>query len=138
MTFQSQNIFINLPVKDLNKSTTFFKELGFEFNLQFTTEDTASMIISDNIFALLMLEERFKEFSKKKIVDTTTSAQAIFCLSAENREQVDALVNKALSSGGKSSSDPQDHGFMYVWGFQDVDGHLWEIAYMDESVMNQG
>ncbi|MFY0517793.1 VOC family protein [Lysinibacillus sp. UGB7] len=138
MAYQSQNIFINLPVKDLNKSTTFFKELGFEFNLQFTTEDTASMIISDNIFALLMLEERFKEFSKKKIVDTATSAQAIFCLSAESRDQVDALVNKALSSGGKSSSDPQDHGFMYVWGFQDVDGHLWEIAYMDVSAMNQG
>ncbi|MGE6517359.1 VOC family protein [Lysinibacillus sphaericus] len=138
MAYQSQNIFINLPVKDLNKSTTFFKELGYEFNLQFTTEDTASMIISDNIFALLMLEERFKEFSKKKIVDTATSAQAIFCLSAESRDQVDALVNKALSSGGKSSSDPQDHGFMYVWGFQDVDGHLWEIAYMDVSAMNQG
>ncbi|EON70259.1 VOC family protein [Lysinibacillus sphaericus] len=138
MVYQSQNIFINLPVKDLNKSTTFFKELGFKFNLQFTTEDTASMIISDNIFALLMLEERFKEFSKKKIVDTATSAQAIFCLSAESRDQVDALVNKALSSGGKSSSDPQDHGFMYVWGFQDVDGHLWEIAYMDVSAMNQG
>ncbi|MET4562285.1 putative lactoylglutathione lyase [Lysinibacillus parviboronicapiens] len=138
MAFQSQNIFINLPVKDLNKSTTFFKELGFEFNLQYTTEDTASMIINDNIFALLMLEERFKAFTKKEMVDPTTSAQAIFCLSADSRDQVNELVNKALSSGGKSSSDPQDHGFMYVWGFEDVDGHLWEIAYMDESAMNQG
>ncbi|MEK4485741.1 VOC family protein [Psychrobacillus sp. FSL H8-0484] len=137
MAFQSKNIFINLPVKNVNKSTNFFKELGFEFNPQFTTEDTASMIISDNIFALLMLEERFKEFSKKEIVDTT-SAEAIFCLSAESRDQVDELVNKALSSGGKSSSDPQDHGFMYVWGFQDLDGHLWEVAYMDESAMNLG
>ncbi len=138
MAFQSQNIFINLPVKDLKKSTNFFKALGFAFNLQFTTEDTASMIISDNIFALLMLEERFKAFSKKEFVDTTTSAQAIFCLSAESRDQVNDLVNQALLSGGKSSSDPQDHGFMYVWGFQDVDGHLWEVAYMDESAMNQG
>ncbi len=129
MAFQSNNIFINLPVKDLNKSINFFKELGFEFNPQFTTGDTASMIISDNIFALIMLEDRFKEFSKKEIVDTTTSAEAIFCLSAESRDQVGGLVNKALSSGGKSSSDPQDHGFMYVWGFQDLDGHLWEIAY---------
>ncbi|WP_342601060.1 VOC family protein [Psychrobacillus sp. FSL H8-0483] len=137
MAFQSKNIFINLPVKNVNKSTNFFKELGFEFNPQFTTEDTASMIISDNIFALLMIEERFKEFSKKEIVDIT-SAEAIFCLSAESRVQVDELVNKALSSGGKSSSDPQDHGFMYVWGFQDLDGHLWEVAYMDESAMNLG
>ena len=138
MAFQSQNIFINLPVKDLNKSTNFFKALGFEFNLQFSNENTASMIISGNIFALLMIEERFKEFSKKEVVDTTTSAEAIFCLSAESRDQVNDLVNKALSSGGKSASDPQDHGFMYVWGFQDLDGHLWEVAFMDESAMNQG
>ncbi|MFJ7726170.1 VOC family protein [Neobacillus sp. NPDC097160] len=137
MAFQSKNIFINLPVKDLNKSTNFFRELGFEFNPQFSDDTTASMIISDNIFALIMVEERFKEFTKKEIANTTTSAEAIFCLSAESRNQVDELVNKALASGGKSSNDPQDHGFMYVWGFQDIDGHLWEVAYMDESAINQ-
>jgi uncharacterized protein len=137
MAFISKNIFINLPVKDLNKSTNFFKELGFEFNPQFSDENTSSMIISDNIFALLMVEERFKEFSKKEIADTTSSAEAIFCLSAESREQVDEFVNKALAAGGKSYSDPQDHGFMYGWGFQDLDGHIWEIVYMDESAFNQ-
>lgn len=137
MAFQSKNIFINLPVKDVAKSTEFFKSLGFEFNSQFTTDNTSCMIISDNIFVLIMVEERFKEFSKKDIVDATTSAEAIFCLSAESRDQVDELVNKALSSGGKVTSEPQDHGFMYGWGFQDLDGHIWEVAYMDESAINQ-
>ncbi|MFZ7942722.1 MULTISPECIES: VOC family protein [Bacillaceae] len=136
MAFTSKNIFINLSVQDVGKSTNFFKELGFEFNPQFSDETTSCMIISDNIYAMIMIEERFKGFSKKEIVDTTTSAEAIFCLSAKSRNQVDELVNKALASGGKSFSDPQDHGFMYIWGFQDVDGHLWEIAYMDESAMN--
>ncbi|WHZ01007.1 VOC family protein [Neobacillus sp. YX16] len=138
MAFQSKNIFINLPVKDINKSTNFFKELGFEFNPQFSDETTSCMIIYDNIFALIMVEERFNGFTKKEIADTTTYAEAIFCLSAESREQVDELVSKALSSGGKSYSDPQDHGFMYGWGFQDIDGHIWEIVFMDESALNQG
>ncbi|WP_078434050.1 VOC family protein [Metabacillus halosaccharovorans] len=138
MAFQSKNIFINLPVKDVKNSTSFFRSLGFEFNAQFTTDNTASMIISDNIFALIMTEDRFKEFSKKEIVDSTTSAEAILCLSADSREQVDELVNKAVASGGKISNDPQDHGFMYGWGFQDLDGHIWEVVYMDESAMNQG
>jgi uncharacterized protein len=137
MAFISKKIFINLPVKDLNKSTNFFKDLGFEFNPQFSDENTSSMIISDNIFALLMVEERFKEFSKKEIADTTSSAEAIFCLSAESREQVDEFVNKALAADGKSYSDPQDHGFMYGWGIHDLDGHIWEIVYMDESAFSQ-
>ncbi|WP_175639044.1 VOC family protein [Metabacillus schmidteae] len=138
MAFQSKNIFINLPVKDVKKATNFFCSLGFEFNAQFTTDDTASMIINDNIFALIMTENRFKEFSKKEIVDTSTSAEAILCLSADSRDQVDELVNKAIASGGKILNDPQDHGFMYGWGFQDLDGHIWEVVYIDESAMNQG
>ncbi|MCM2534532.1 VOC family protein [Neobacillus pocheonensis] len=137
MAFTSKNIFINLSVKDVNKSTNFFKELGFEFNPQFSDETTSCMIISHNIFAMIMIEERFKGFSKKEIVDTTTSAETILSFSAESRDQVDEIVNKALSSGGKSFSEPQDHGFMYIWGFQDLDGHLWEVAYMDESAINQ-
>ncbi|MBD8524027.1 MULTISPECIES: VOC family protein [Lysinibacillus] len=137
MSFQSKNIFINLPVKNVKKSTSFFQELGFEFNQQFSDETTSSMIISENIFALLMVEDRFKGFSNKEIPDTSVSAEAILCLSAENREQVDQLVNKALASGGKPYSDPQDHGFMYGWGFQDLDGHIWEVVYMDEHAINQ-
>lgn len=137
MVFQSKNIFINLPVKDVKKSTTFFQSLGFEFNAQFSTVNTASMIIYDNIFAMIMEEDRFKEFSKKEIVDTAVSAEAIFCLSADTRDQVDEFVNKAIASGGKVLNEPQDHGFMYGWGFQDLDGHIWEIVYMDESAINE-
>lgn len=137
MAFTSKNIFINLSVKDVNKSTNFFKELGFEFNTQFSDETASCMIISENIFAMIMNEERFIGFTKKDIVDTTKSAEVILCLSAKNREQVDEVVNKALSSGGKSYNEPQDHGFMYIWGFQDLDGHLWEVAYIDESAINQ-
>ncbi|WP_042150192.1 VOC family protein [Paucisalibacillus sp. EB02] len=135
MAFKSKNIFINLPVKDVKKSTNFLTEIGFELNTQFSNESTSSIIINDNIFALIMNEERFKEFSKKEIVDTTTASEAIFCLSAESREQVDELVNKALSAGGKTDTEPQDHGFMYGWGFQDLDGHLWEVVYMDENAL---
>jgi uncharacterized protein len=135
MAFRSKNIFINLPVKDVKKSTNFLTEVGFELNPQFSDENTSSIVINDNIFALIMNEERFKEFSKKEIVDTTTACEAIFCLSAESREQVNELVNKAVSAGGKTYSDPQDHGFMYGWGFQDLDSHIWEVIYMDESAL---
>ncbi|GLC89635.1 VOC family protein [Lysinibacillus piscis] len=135
MAFTSKNIFLNLSVKDVSKTTEFFTALGFTFNPNFSDETTVCMIISDNIYAMLMNEERFAGFTKKEIVNTATSAEAIFCLSAENREQVDELVNKAIAAGGKTYSDPQDHGFMYGWGFEDVDGHLWEIVYMDESAM---
>ena len=137
MAFQSKNIFINLPVKDVNKSTTFFRELGFEFNPQFSDETSSCMIVSDYIFVMIMIEERFKEFTKKEIPDTTTSSEVIICISAVSRQQVDELVNKALASGGKPYSDPQDHGFMYIWGFHDIDGHIWEVAYMDESAFNK-
>lgn len=135
MAFQS--IFINLPVKDLKKSTRFFKELGFVFNPQFSDETTSCMIGSEHIFVLIMTEENFKAFSKKEIMDTSTSSAAIFCLSAESREHVDEIVNTAVASGGKTYRDPDDHGFMYIWGFEDIDGHLWEIAYMDLSALNE-
>ena len=138
MAFTSKNIFINLSVKDVQKSTNFFKELGFEFNPQFSDETTSCLIIGDNIFAMIMNEERFNGFSKKEIVDTTSSSEVILTFSAKSRDQVDEMVNKALSSGGKTFSEPIDHGFMYIWGFQDLDGHLWEVTYMDESAMNQG
>ena len=114
MAFQSDNIFINLSVKDLNQSTSFFKELGFEFNSQFSDETAACMIVSNHIFVMLMIEERFKGFTKREIPDTSSSSEAIFCLSAKSREQVDEMVNKALASGGSKYSDPLDHGFMYV------------------------
>jgi len=131
----SRKIFVNLAVKDLGKAVDFFTELGFSFNPQFTDEQATCMIVSDEAFVMLLVEDRFKDFTKKEIVDSTTHTEAILALSAESREQVDELVNKALSAGGQPANDPMDHGFMYGWSFQDLDGHLWEVIWMDPSAV---
>ncbi|CAM4208699.1 VOC family protein [Paenibacillus alkaliterrae] len=136
MGVQAEKIFVNLPVKDLKKSVDFFTLVGFEFNAQFTDENATCMIISENIFAMLLVEDYFKTFTKKDIVDATKSTEVIVALSTDSREKVDELVNKALTAGGKPSKEPIDHGFMYGWSFQDIDGHLWELFYMDESAVN--
>ncbi|MBW7473862.1 VOC family protein [Paenibacillus oenotherae] len=137
MGLRAEKIFVNLPVKDLNKSIAFFTEIGFEFNAQFTDETATCMIISDNIFAMLLVEDKFKSFIRKEISDASTSTEVIVALSANSKEQVNEIVNKALAAGAAESKDPIDHGFMYEWGFQDIDGHLWEFVYMDESALNQ-
>lgn len=137
MALQAKQIFVNLPVKDLNKSVDFFKKAGFGFNSQFTDENAACMIVGENIYAMLLVESFFKSFIKKEIADATKHAEAIMALSVASREQVDEIVNKALAAGGKISNDPMDHGFMYSWSFQDIDGHQWDIFYMDESAVNQ-
>ncbi|RFU62239.1 VOC family protein [Bacillus sp. V59.32b] len=137
MAIQADKIFVNLPVKELNKSIEFFTEIGFEFNPKFTDKNATCMIISENIFAMLLVEDFFKTFTKKEISDATKSTEVILALSAESREEVDEIVNKALAAGGKVSNDPMDHGFMYVRSFQDIDGHLWEVMYMDESAAAQ-
>jgi uncharacterized protein len=138
MAVTADKIFVNLPVKDLNKSVDFFTKIGFEFNAQFTDDKAACLVISEHIFAMLLVEDFFKTFIKKDITDASKTTEVILALSAESREKVDEMVNKALAAGGKPSNDPMDHGFMYVWSFQDVDGHLWEVMYMDESAVNQG
>lgn len=137
MGVQSEKIFVNLPVKDLNKSVEFFTKIGFEFNAQFTDENATSMIISENIFVMLLVENFFKTFIKKEIADATKSTEVIVALSAASREQVDEIVNKALAAGGKTSNEPMDQGFMYQRSFQDIDGHQWEIIYMDQSTFAQ-
>lgn len=137
MKMITKNIFINLPVKDLQKSIDFFTALGFEFNAQFTDDKATCMVIHDNIFAMLLVESRFKDFTKKEIADATQSTEAIIALSAESREQVDEMVNRALAAGGKQTNEPMDHGFMYQRIFEDLDGHLWEVMYMDASVINK-
>jgi len=132
MALTSTHIFVNLHVKDVKRSMAFFTELGFEFNMQFTDEEKAAcLVIGDNMFAMLLTEEYFKSFTKKEIVDTEKFAQLTVALSAESREKVDEIVNKAVSAGGKLYCEPADLGFMYQWGFQDLDGHIWEIAHMD-------
>ncbi len=135
MAVSLSNIFVNLPVKDLQRSMNFFQSIGFEFNPQFSDEKAACLVIGPNIFTMLLTEEYFKSFTKKEIPDTTGQSEVIVALSAESRDQVDEIVNKALASGGKPYSDPVDHGFMYTWSFQDPDSHLWEIVFMDSSAV---
>lgn len=130
-----RKIFVNLAVKDLPKSVAFFEGLGFTFNKQFTDESATMMNINDDAFAMLLTEERFLGFTPKRLADTTTHTEVLLALSAESREEVDRLVQKALASGGAPASDPQDHGFMYGWSFQDLDGHTWEVVWMDPSAI---
>ena len=123
-------IFVNLPVKDLKRSVDFFTQLGYTFNPQFTNENATCMILGDNLFAMLLVEKFFSSFTSKSICDTTKSTETLNCLSCSSREQVDELVAKALASGGTAPRKPQDHGFMYAHGFEDLDGHTWELVYM--------
>lgn len=128
-------IFVNLPVKDLGKSVEFFTKLGYTFNPQFTDENATCMIISEQIFVMLLVEPYFSTFIKKPVADATKTAEMIICLSAESREQVDDIIGKAVSAGATTPKEKQDQGFMYGHGFQDLDGHLWEYMYMDLSAM---
>jgi uncharacterized protein len=124
-------IFVNLPVKDLNKSIEFFTKLGFSFNQQFTDETATCMIVTDDIFVMLLTEEKFKTFTPKEICDAKKYTEALVCLSTESRAKVDEMVRKAVAAGGATYNEPQDHGFMYGHGFQDLDGHIWELIYME-------
>lgn len=131
-------IFVNLPVKNLNQSVEFFTKLGFSFNAQFTDETATCMIVSEDIFVMLLTEAKFKTFTPKAICDAMKSTEVLVCLSSESREKVDDMVHKAVAAGGTTYNEPQDHGFMYGHGFQDLDGHIWEIMYMEPSAVNQG
>jgi uncharacterized protein len=129
-------IFINLPVKDLSKSIDFFTKLGYKFNPQFTDENATCMIVDENIFVMLLVEKYFKTFMPKDICDTSKSAEVLVALSFNSRAEVDAMVAKAIAAGGTTYKEPQDLGFMYQHGFQDLDGHIWEIFFMDPSAVN--
>ena len=131
-------IFVNLPVKDLNKSIVFFTKLGFTFNPQFTDDKATCMIIGENIFAMLLVEERFKDFTKKPISDAKKSTEVLLALDAESRKKVDEMVKNAVAAGGSLYTEPQDHGWMYTHSFADLDGHQWELLYMDESAVSKG
>lgn len=124
-------IFVNLPVKDLARSQVFFERLGYRFNPQFTDETAACLVISDDIYAMLLTEAKFREFTPKPICDATRSTEVLIALSFESRSEVDAVVAKAVAAGGSTYKEPQDLGFMYSHGFQDPDGHIWEVFWMD-------
>lgn len=126
-------MFLNLPVKDLPKSIEFFTKLGYRFNPQFTDETATCMLIGENIFAMLLTEKRFQEFTPKPVADATKTTEVLIALSCENREQVREMVAKALAAGATSYAEEKDHGFMLQHGYQDLDGHIWELFYMDPS-----
>lgn len=135
MALRLNQIFVNLPVRDLEQTKAFFSEIGFEFNEQFTDENAACMVVNDQIYVMLLVESLFKNFTQKEIADTTRTSEVIIALSAESREQVDEVVNRALAAGGKRSNDPVDHGMMYYASFQDINGHIWELTYMDPAIV---
>jgi predicted lactoylglutathione lyase len=126
----ARQIFVNLPVKDLDRSVAFFRRLGFSFNPDFTDETATCMIVSGDIFVMLLTEAKFKTFTPKAIADATRSTEVLVCLSCESRAEVNETVQKAVAAGGTTYSEPQDHGFMYAHGFQDLDGHMWELIAM--------
>jgi predicted lactoylglutathione lyase len=131
----SREIFVNLSVRDLEKSKEFFSALGFTFNAQFTDDKAACMVISDKAYVMLLTEPFFRGFTKKEVCDTTTHTEALLAISCESRAEVDAIVRKAIDAGGSHALDPQDHGFMYGWSFYDIDGHHWEVLWMDPAAI---
>ena len=127
----SREIFVNLPIADMERSKKFFGALGFSFNPQFTNDQGACMVIADNIFAMLLVKPFFRTFIDTEIADAREMTEVLVCLSCKSREEVDELVRKAVAAGGKPHRQPQDHGFMYGHGFHDPDGHVWELVHMD-------
>lgn len=124
-------IFVNLPVKDLDRSKDFYTKIGFSINPQFTDETAACVVISDDIYAMILTHAKFKEFTPKEIADATKTSEVLTSLSFESKEKVDEVVNKALQAGGTEVRDPMDYGFMFGRSFNDPDGHIWEAIWMD-------
>src|ERR1700740_578246 len=127
----ARKIFVNLPIKDMERAKAFFTALGFSFNPQFTNDQGACMVVTEDIYVMLLVEPFFQGFTKKRIADEKSATELRVTLSCDSRAEVDALVKKALSAGGTAPNAPQDHGFMYGHGFEDLDGHLWELVWVD-------
>lgn len=132
---KSRELFVNIAVRDLEKSKVFFTALGFTFNAQFTDEKAACMIVSDKAYFMLLTEPFFQGFTKRKQADTSTHTEAMFAISCESKAEVDQMVRKAIDNGGSPAVDPMDHGFMYNWSFYDLDGHHWEVLWMDPAAV---
>jgi len=123
-------IFVNLPVKDLKRAVDFYSKLGYAFNPQFTDENATCMIVGENLFVMLLVEKFFSGFTSKAIVDTSKATEVLTCVSCDSRAQIDELVAKARAAGASTPRQPQDHGFMYSHGYEDLDGHTWELVHM--------
>lgn len=133
----STKIFVNLPVKDLRKAMAFYSALGFRNNPQFTDETAACMVISEEIYVMLLTHAKFKGFTPKAISDAAKTTEVLNALSRESRAEVDEMVRNAKAAGGKTFNDPTDHGFMYHHAFEDLDGHIWEVMWMAPSAVQQ-
>jgi uncharacterized protein len=133
----ASKIFVNLPVKNLAKAVEFFSQLGFRFNQQFTDETATCMIVTDDIFVMLLTEAKFKTFTPKEICDTAKYSEVLVCLALKSRAKVEEMVRQTVAAGGATYNEPQDHGFMYGHGFQDLDGYIWELIYMDPSAIKK-
>lgn len=132
-------IFVNLPVRDLDRSVEFFTKLGYKFNEEFTSDQATAMVISDDITVMLLVEPYFKSFTQKEVADATKVTETMLALSADSREEVDRLADAALAAGGKTAGEPQDQGFMYGRSWYDLDGHHWEVIWMNpEAAVEHG
>ncbi len=137
-TTSSRKLFVNLGVKDLGRAVDFFTELGFSFNPLFTDETATSMIVNDEAFVMLLVEDKLQDFTKKELADPASQTEAILAVSVESREAVDDFADQALAAGGSPANDPMDLGFMYSRSFHDLDGHLWEVMWMSPEAVEQG
>jgi predicted lactoylglutathione lyase len=131
-----RKLFVNIPVRDLQRSIDFFETLGFTFNTQFTDATATCMLVGEDAYFMLLTNDRFKDFSKRPVGDPQKETNALFAISVNSRDEVNALVEKAVSAGGSHAADSQDHGFMYTWSFYDLDGHHWEVFWMDPNAVN--
>lgn len=125
-----QQIYVNLPIRDMARSRAFFASLGYTFNPQFSNEQGACLVLGDNLFVMLLVEPFFQGFTPKAVADAAKTTEVLVCVSCASREEVDALVAKAVAGGGRTYSEPKDHGFMYQHAYEDLDGHLWELVAM--------
>lgn len=130
-------IFVNLPVKDLERSKAFFTKLGYSFNPQFTDDNAACMVIGEDIYTMLLTEPFFKTFTKKDIADASKTTEVLVALSADSRGKVDEMLGKALAAGAREARASQEYDFMYGRSFEDLDGHIWEVFWMDPSAIKQ-
>jgi predicted lactoylglutathione lyase len=134
---QERKMFVNLPVKDLKKSMAFYKALGFSFNPQFTDENAACLVLGEHVYSMLITEPYFKTFTPKAIADAKTTSEVLTAITMDSKAEVVRVVEAAIKSGGKTYSDPKDHGFMFQWGFEDPDGHIWEPFWMDPNFVQK-
>ena len=130
-----RKLFVNIAVSDVQRSITFFEALGFAFNPQFTDASATCMLVGEDAYFMLMVKDRFATFTKRPVGDAQQETSALFAIGVDSRDEVDAMVNKAVAAGGSLAMDPQDHGFMFVRTFYDLDGHHWEVFWMDPNGM---